>query len=119
MAGGSGLRPRLERRPSRLAAIPARLGAPVPVAVGSRFALERGSGPQSVPVLPALVGSVVGVVGIVAALTFADGVDDATSHPERFGMYAELESFLGFNGEDFVPPTTSSRRWPPSTASPP
>ena len=29
-------------------------GAPVPVAVGTRFALERGSGPQSVPVLPAL-----------------------------------------------------------------
>ena len=55
------------------------------------------------PVLPALVGSVVGVMGIVAALTFADGIDDATSHPERFGMYAELESFFGFNGEDFVP----------------
>ena len=90
-------------RPSRLAAIPGRLGAPVPVAVGSRFALEPGSGPQSVPVLPALVGSVVGVVGIVAALTFADGVADATSHPERFGMYAELDTFVGFNGNDFVP----------------
>jgi hypothetical protein len=83
--------------------MPARLGAPVPVTVGSRFALERGTGPQSVPVLPALIGSVVGVIGIVAALTFAEGIDDATSHPERFGVYAELESFFGFNGDDFVP----------------
>ena len=90
-------------RPSRVAAIAGRLGAPVPVAVGSRFALERGSGRQSVPVLPALVGSVVGVVGIVAALTFADGVHDATSHPERFGMYAELEAFVGFDSKDFAP----------------
>ena len=61
---------------------------------GSRFALERGSGPQSVPVLPALVGSVVGVVGIVGALTFADGIDDATSHPERFGMYRRARDLL-------------------------
>ena len=95
-------------------ASPRRLGAPVPVAIGSRFALERGTGPQSVPVLPALVGSVVGVVGIVGALTFADGIDDATSHPERFGMYAELESFFGFNGEDFVPADDLLERSPPT-----
>jgi ABC-type lipoprotein release transport system permease subunit len=90
-------------RPSRLASLATKAGAPVPAAIGARFALERGSGPQSVPVLPALIGSVVGVLGIVAALTFADGIDDATSNPERFGMFAELESFFGLNGEDFVP----------------
>jgi predicted lysophospholipase L1 biosynthesis ABC-type transport system permease subunit len=54
-------------------------------------------------VLPALLGAVVGVMGIVGALTFADGIDDATSHPERFGVYAELETFLGFNDVDDFP----------------
>jgi ABC-type lipoprotein release transport system permease subunit len=91
------------QRTSRIAAIPARLGARPPVAIGTRFALERGTGPQSVPVLPALIGSIIGVMGIVGALTFADGIDDATSHPERFGRFAELEAFFGFNGEDFLP----------------
>jgi len=90
-------------RPSRVAGIAGRVGAPVPIAIGSRFALERGSGTQSVPVLPAIVGSIVGVMGIVGALTFADGIDDATHNPERFGSYAEMDTFLGFNGEDFFP----------------
>ena len=35
-----------------------------------------------------------GVVGIVGALTFADGVDDATSQPERFGMYRRAGGVL-------------------------
>ena len=52
---------------------------------------------------PALLGAVVGVLGVVAALTFAAGVDDAAAHPERFGQVSELQLFMGFNGEDFVP----------------
>lgn len=54
------------------------------------------------PVYP-LVGSIVGVLGVVAALTFAAGVGDASDHPERFGQVAQLQSFVGFNGEDFAP----------------
>ena len=102
LAGRSYARP-VTSRPSRVAAIAARAGVPVPVAIGSRFALERGSGPQSVPVLPAIVGSIVGVMGIVGALTFADGIEDAVSNAGRFGAYAELDSFFGFNDDDFVP----------------
>ncbi|MFL6207009.1 MAG: ABC transporter permease [Acidimicrobiales bacterium] len=90
-------------RPSRLASLATRLGAPVPTAIGTRFAVERGAGSQSVPVLPAIVGAIVGVLGIVAALTFANGIDDATSNPERFGVFAQLEAYFGFNGEDFAP----------------
>jgi predicted lysophospholipase L1 biosynthesis ABC-type transport system permease subunit len=48
------------------------------------------------------------VTGIVGALTFADGVDDATTHPERFGVYAQLVSFYGFNGEDLAPADEAS-----------
>jgi hypothetical protein len=80
-----------------------RLGAPVPTAIGTRFAVERGAGAQAVPVLPAILGAIVGVTGIVGALTFADGIDDATSNPERFGVFAQAEAFLGLNGEDFTP----------------
>lgn len=94
-------------RPSRrssVAGLAARVGAPVPVTVGTSFALDRGRGSQSVPVLPALLGAVVGVLGVVGALTFAAGVDDAASHPERFGQVSELQVFLGFNSEDLVAP---------------
>lgn len=80
-----------------------RRGAPVPVSVGARLALERGRGSQAVPVRPALVGAFVGVLGVVAALTFADGVSDAAANPARFGQVFELQSFFGVNGEDFVP----------------
>ena len=92
-----------ERRGSALASLAARWGAPIPLSVGTRFALERGRGNQAVPVRPALVGAAVGVLGVVAALTFADGVSDAATNPARFGQVFQLQSFFGFNGDDFVP----------------
>jgi FtsX-like permease family protein len=73
---------------------------PVPVVIGSRFALEPGRGRSSVPVRPALLGAVVGVLGVLAAFTFAAGVSDAASHPERFGQTWQLGGFFGFNGQD-------------------
>jgi ABC-type antimicrobial peptide transport system permease subunit len=90
-------------RSSAIAGLVARAGAPIPVTVGTSFALDRGRGTQAVPVIPALLGAVVGVLGVVGALTFADGVNDAAAHPERFGQVSELQTFLGFNSEDFVP----------------
>ena len=83
------------------AALAARSGAPIPVTIGTSFALDRGRGTQSVPVYPALIGAVVGVLGVVGALTFAEGVSDASAHPERFGQMSELQVFIGFNGSDF------------------
>ena len=88
---------------STLAALAGRWGAPVPVVVGTRFALERGRGSQAVPVRPALLGASVGVIGVVGALTFGAGVSDATSNPVRFGQVHQLEALLGFGDEDFVP----------------
>jgi ABC-type lipoprotein release transport system permease subunit len=90
-------------RRSWVGALTARTGAPVPLSVGASFALDRGRGAQSVPVYPALVGSIVGVLGVVAALTFAAGVGDASDHPERFGQVAQINTFVGFNGNDFAP----------------
>jgi hypothetical protein len=95
--------PLADRRGSAVAALAARWGAPVPLSIGTRFALEPGRGSQSVPVRPALVGAVVGVLGVVAALTFADGVSDASANPARFGQVFELQLFIGFGNEDFAP----------------
>jgi hypothetical protein len=90
-------------RSSTIAVTAARTGAPVPVVVGARFALEPGRGRQAVPVRPALLGSVLGVLGVVAAITFSDGVADAANHPERFGQVHQLEAFAGMEGEDVIP----------------
>jgi hypothetical protein len=102
-------RPRASARRSAIAAAAARAGLPVPVVVGTRFALEPGSGQTAVPIRPALLGAVVGVLGVLAAFTFSAGVSDAVAHRERFGQTNQLESFVGFNGKDFVDPATVQR----------
>ncbi len=80
-----------------------RAGFGVPVVMGTRFALESGRGRTAVPVRPALVGAVSGVLGILAVFTFSHGVSDAASHPERFGQTYQLGYFAGFNGQNFGP----------------
>src|SRR5690242_9012187 len=85
-------------RRSALALALARAGAPVPLVVGSRFALETGRGRSAVPVRPALAGAIVGVLGVLAAFTFTAGVTDAANHPERFGQTTQLLTLVGFNG---------------------
>ncbi|MCX6464378.1 MAG: FtsX-like permease family protein [Pseudonocardiales bacterium] len=90
-------------RPSAVAAFAARAGLPVPVLVGVRFALEPGRGRSALPVRPALVGAVTGVLGVLGALTFSAGVAEAAANPARFGQTHALETFVGFNGEDHLP----------------
>jgi FtsX-like permease family len=92
-----------EQRPSRrsaFAAAAARAGAPVPVLIGTRFALEPGRGRSSLPVRPALMGAVAGVLGVLAAFTFSAGVSDAAANPARFGQTNQLEAYIGENGQD-------------------
>jgi hypothetical protein len=88
---------------SAIAAAAVRAGAPVPAIVGARFALEPGRGRQAMPVRPALLGSILGVLGVVAAFTFSAGVNDASAHPERFGQSHQIIAFVGMEGEDFGP----------------
>jgi hypothetical protein len=90
-------------RRSAVAAAAAGAGFPVPVVVGARFAFEPGRGRSAVPVRPALVGAVAGVLGVLAAFTFSAGVSDAAANPARFGQTWQLGTFLGFNGQDFGP----------------
>jgi hypothetical protein len=93
----------LSPRRSAVALAAARAGLPVPVVVGARFAFEAGRGRSAVPVRPALFGAVAGVLGVLAAFTFSAGVADAAANPARFGQTHQLESFFGFNGQDFGP----------------
>ena len=90
-------------RRSGVAAAAAGAGLPVPVVVGARFALEPGRGRSAVPVRPALLGAVAGVLGVLAAFTFAAGVSDAAANPARFGQTWQLDTFFGFSGQDFGP----------------
>jgi hypothetical protein len=92
-------RPAVAPRRSSIATAAARL--PVPVAVGTRFALEASRGPTAVPVRPAVFGAVAGVLGVVAAFTFSAGVTEAAGNPERFGQTWQLETWIGFGGTDF------------------
>jgi hypothetical protein len=90
-------------RRSAAATTAAAAGLPLPVVIGTRFALEPGRGRAAVPVRPALLGAVTGVLGVLAAFTFSAGVSDAAAHPARFGQTWQLGTFLGLNGRDFGP----------------
>jgi ABC-type lipoprotein release transport system permease subunit len=67
-----------------------RRSAPVPVALGTSMAFDAGSGARRLPVRPALVAAVVGVVGVVATMTIDRGIQDVVSHPERAGVVYDL-----------------------------
>jgi hypothetical protein len=90
-------------RRSGVAAAAAAAGFGVPVVVGARFALEPGRGRSAVPVRPALLGAVAGILGVLAAFTFSAGVSDAAANPARFGQTWQLDTFLGLSGQDFGP----------------
>ncbi|GAA1005594.1 hypothetical protein Aple_051600 [Acrocarpospora pleiomorpha] len=93
---------RLGSRPFRrsaVATLAARANLPVPAVVGTRFALEPGQGCGAVPVRPALLGTVTGVLGVLAAFTFSSGVTDAGERPERFGQTFQAGIYLAQNGK--------------------
>ncbi|GIH26486.1 hypothetical protein Aph01nite_47960 [Acrocarpospora phusangensis] len=89
---------------SALVKLVERAGLPVPIGLGVRFALEPGNrGLAAVPTRPALAGAVVGVLGVVAALTFRAGAVDAVAEPARFGQTFQLMSMTGWDGEELAP----------------
>ena len=61
-----------------------------PLALGTQLALERGRGRSAVPVLPALIGAIVGVLGVVGALTFRAGLDHGTRDAKLYGQQFQV-----------------------------
>ena len=75
----------VERRSSAIAAWLRRKG-PLPVGLGAQMALERGSGARNLPTLPALVGAIVGVIGVVSALTVDHAIRTTLADPRLVGV---------------------------------
>ncbi len=65
--------------------------------VGFRLAVEPGRGSSAVPVRSALIGAIVGVLGVVGCLTFRAGLDNAVKSPERSGVVWDF-SVSAFEG---------------------
>ncbi len=69
-----------------------RAGAPVPAAVGASLALEQAPSRIGATARPALIAAIIGVFGIVGAVTLVSGIDDALHRPERVGRAWDLEA---------------------------
>ncbi len=74
-----------EGRPSMIARAAAAAGLPAAAVVGSRNALERGSGLRAVPVRAALLGSAAAVTAVTIAVVFGTSLTGLISHPVRYG----------------------------------
>lgn len=83
-AAGRPAAPAAGRR-SALAGAAAWARLPVSATVGTRNALEPGSGAQPVPVRSALLGSVAAVTAVVSAVVFGTSLEGLVSHPVRYG----------------------------------
>jgi predicted lysophospholipase L1 biosynthesis ABC-type transport system permease subunit len=85
--------PRPFRRPTSprsLAGLAARAGLPAVVVVGTRNAVEPGSGTQAVPVRSALLGAVAAVTAVVTAVIFDASLAGLASHPARYGWNSDV-----------------------------
>jgi len=60
--------------------------APLTVGLGITMAFRRGSRRSGDLVRPAIVGAVVGILGVVATMTIDRGLNDALTHPARAGV---------------------------------
>jgi hypothetical protein len=74
----------------------ARAGFPPALVIGSRLAVEPGRGRRAVPARSALIGAIVGVLGVVGCLTFRAGLADAAASPQRSGI---VWNFVVASGE--------------------
>ena len=73
-------------RPSRTVSFLVRASAPPSALIGVRHALERGRGRHSVPVGPALLGSILAVTALCATAVFGASLTHLTSTPALYGQ---------------------------------
>jgi hypothetical protein len=73
-----------ERAP-RLGRLIARLNLSPPMATGVRFALEPGSGANTVPVRSAIFGTALAVIALITTVTFGASLNTLVSTPRLYG----------------------------------
>ena len=74
-----------QRRASVIARAVASAGLPASAVVGSRNALEPGSGGPAAPARTALLGSVAAVTAVIVAVVFGISLTGLVRHPARYG----------------------------------
>ncbi|HWM22470.1 MAG TPA: ABC transporter permease [Ilumatobacteraceae bacterium] len=89
-------------RPSRSVQAVAAAGLPPAAVVGTRLALEPGTGSTAVPVRSVLAGTVLVIAALVAALCFSASLDSLVSTPRLYGWDwdATLLDTAGYGGID-------------------
>ena len=83
-------------RRSRAAGWLARSGAPVTAVTGVRFALDPGQGRTAVPVRSALLGTVLAVTAVAAAVTFGANLLHLVDTPSLYGQDWDVAVDLQF-----------------------
>ena len=72
-------------RPSLTARVAASSGWPLPAALGTSYALDAPPGARQMGVRSNLVGCVIAVAAVVAAVIFGSSLNGLVSHPQRYG----------------------------------
>lgn len=90
-----------EVRISRLAVWLAQGGFPPPAVAGVRMALVPGQGARAVPARSTLVGAVLGVAAISAALTFGRGLEHLLASPPLYGWNWDVTVGDGYDLDVF------------------
>ena len=80
-------------RPGLAVRVAEQSGTRPPIAVGVRFALDRGQQRRALPVRSSLFGAAFGVVVVVAVLVFSAGLDHLVTTPAEFGWTWDLTAY--------------------------
>jgi len=96
-----------DARPSMPSRVVAGASLPPTVATGVGFALERGRGRRAVPVWSTIGAASLGVLGVVAALSFGSSLQHLVSEPRAYGWNWDYAAF-GLDHPDDPGPSRSS-----------
>ncbi len=94
-------------RPSWVATSAASSGLPLSAVTGIRFALQPGTGRNSVPVRSAIVGAVLAVLVLTTTVTFGASLDSLVSHPALYGWNWDF-ALQSTDGEGATLPLTQT-----------
>jgi putative ABC transport system permease protein len=82
-----------------------RLSVPVPLLIGTRFAIDRGRGAAAVPLRSTLLGTTVAIAAVSGTLVYGAGLSEFTNDPVRYGWPWDFQVAL-----DGIPARVAERR---------